>query len=83
MLYHFYWVMAFTQHEKASVDMFHHMLEKNQQVRDEFERWNLSIEEHGKFTAELIMGEPGANTPQVSTLLQSALVLTHCKLLCV
>ena len=57
---------TFTQHEQASVDMFRHMLEKNQQVRDEFERWGLSIEEHGKFIAELIMGKPDQNSPQVS-----------------
>ena len=62
---------SFTQHENASVAMFHHMLEKNQHVRDEFERLNLSTEEHGKFVADLIMGKPGEKSPQVSILLHS------------
>ena len=66
---------TFTQHEQASVDMFRHMLEKNPQVRDEFERWNLSTKEHRKFVAELIMGEPDENSPQVSIILHS-----HCLL---
>ena len=57
---------SFTQHEQASVDMFRHMLEKNQHVREEFERWSLSTEEHGKFVAELILGKPDENSPQVS-----------------
>ena len=61
---------SFTQHEQASVDMFHHMLE-NQQVRDEFKRWNLSTEKHGKFVAELITGKPGEDSPEVSILLHS------------
>ena len=58
-----------TQHEQASVAMFHHMLEKNQHVREEFKRSNLSIEEHEKFVADLIMGKPGEKSPQVSILL--------------
>ena len=49
--------------------MFHHMLDKNQQVRKEFERWNLSTEEHGELIEELIMGECGENSPLVSILL--------------
>ena len=57
---------TFAQHEQASVDMFRHMLEKNPPVREEFEKWSLSTEEHGKFVAELILGEPDENSPQVS-----------------
>ena len=59
---------SFTQHEKASVDMFRHILEKNKQVRDEFKKWKFSIKEHGKFVTELIIGEPDENSPQVSIL---------------
>ena len=65
------------QHEQASVDMFHHMLDKNPQVRDEFEKWNLSTEEHGKFVAELIMGEPDKNSSQVSIILHSHCLLAN------
>ena len=50
--------------------MFRHMLDKNQQLRDEFERWNLSTEEHGELIEELIMGESGENSPPVSMLSQ-------------
>ena len=66
-------ICRFTQHEKASVDMFRHLLEKNQQVRNEFERWKLRIKENGKFIEELIMGEPDESFSQVSLLLYS-----HC-----
>ena len=66
-------ICHFTQHEKASVDMFRHLLEKNQQVRNEFERWKLRIKEDGKFIEELIMGEPDESSSQVSLLLHS-----HC-----
>lgn len=66
-------ICRFTQHEKASVDMFRHLLEKNQQVRNEFERWKLRIKENGKFIEELIMGEPDESSSQVSLLLHS-----HC-----
>lgn len=64
---------GFIQLEQASVDMFRHLLEKNPQVRDEFERYKLSIKEHGEFIQELMMGEPGEVTPQVSTFLLSTL----------
>ena len=64
-------ICRFTQHEKASVDMFRHLLEKNQQVRDEFEKAKLNIKEHGKFIEELIMGEPDESSSQVSLLLHS------------
>ena len=66
-------ICCFTQHEQASVNMFRHLLEKNQQVRNEFERWNLRIKEDGKFIEELIMGEPDESSSQVSLLLHS-----HC-----
>jgi len=62
-------ICRFTQHEQASVNMFRHLLEKNQQVRNEFERWNLSIKEHGKFIEELIVGEPDESSPLVSELI--------------
>ena len=67
----------FTQHEKASVDMFCHLLEKNQQVRDEFESCNLSTVEHGKFVAELIMGEPNQSSSQVSMLASQLLFISQ------
>ena len=59
-------VTTFTQHEKASVDMFWHMLknQENQHVRDGFKRWNLSIEKHGKIIANLIMGKPDEDNPE-------------------
>ena len=60
----------FTQHEEASVAMFRHMLE-DEQVRDEFETWKLSIDKHGKFIEELIMGEPDKTSSKVSILLHS------------
>ena len=66
-------ICRFTQHEQASVAMFRHLLEKNQQVRDEFERWKLSTIDHGKFIEELIMGEPS----QVSMLLHSHCLLAN------
>ena len=56
-----------TQHEAASVKMFHHMLRKNKEVEEEFGRCELSIKEHGDFIAELIMGVPDENSPPVST----------------
>ena len=50
------------------MDMFWHMLDENnhenQHVRDEFKRWNLSIEKHGKIIADLIMGKPDENCPE-------------------
>ena len=49
--------------------MFHHMLENNQQVQNEFERWKISDKEYREFIEELIMGEPGENAKRVSTLL--------------
>ena len=64
-------ICRFTQHEQASVAMFRHMLEKNQQVQNEFERWNLRIKEDGKFIEELIMGEPDKSSSRVSLLLHS------------
>ena len=50
--------------------MFRHMLE-DEQVRDEFETWELSIDKHGKFIEELIMGEPDKTSSKVSILLHS------------
>ena len=70
-------IYHFTQHEDASVDMFCHLLEKNQHVRDEFEKWKLSIKEHGKFVAELIMGEPDKSSPQVSMLASQPLFISQ------
>ena len=63
------WCQSSTQHEDASVEMFHHMLRKNKEVKEEFERCKLDIKEHGDFIAELIKGEPGENSPRVSMLL--------------
>ena len=51
------------------MDMFRHMLDKNQQVQNEFERWEISDEKYKEFIEELIMGEPGENAQRVSTLL--------------
>ena len=70
-------IYHFTQHEKASVDMFCHLLEKNQEVQDEFESCNLSTVEHGKFVAELIMGEPDESSPQVSMLASQPLFISQ------
>ena len=53
--------------------MFHHMLEKNQQLHDEF-----SFEQHKKFITELIAGKPGEDSPEVSILLHSLLSLFYC-----
>ena len=48
--------------------MFWHMLDENnlenQLVRDEFKRWNLSIETHGKIIENLIMGNPDEDHPE-------------------
>lgn len=50
------------------MDMFWHMLDENnlenQHVRDEFKRWDLSIEKHGKIIEDLIMGKPDENFPE-------------------
>lgn len=61
--------LLYTQHEHASVEMFDHML-KEKEVRDEFEKYKLDVEEHGAFIKELIMGEPGEKAPEVSILLE-------------
>ena len=54
--------------------MFRHMLDKNQQVQNEFERWEISDEKYKEFIEELIMGEPGENAQRVSTLLHMVTV---------
>ena len=60
-----------------SVDMFHHMLDKNSQTQDGFERWNLNLKEHREFISELIMGEPGEYSSKVSILLYYAITALH------
>ena len=54
--------------------MFHHMLAKNPPVQEEFKRWKISDKEYREFIEELIMGEPGENAKQVSTLLHMVTV---------
>ena len=48
--------------------MFNRIL-KNEQVKQEFIKCGLSIEEHGGFIGELIKGKPRENSPRVSILL--------------
>jgi len=69
-LLNWYIYISFTQHEDASVEMFRHMLEEREAVRNEFKEYKLDVKEHGAFIEELIMGKPRVNTPAVSILLE-------------
>ena len=60
------WLLLFTQHEAASVDMFDHMIKENN-LASSFEDYKL-LEKDLIFIKELIAGEdlPDASSSQVS-----------------
>ena len=60
------WLLLFTQHEDASVDMFDHMMTENK-LGQSFEFYKL-VEEDLVFIKELIAGGdlPDASSTQVS-----------------
>ena len=54
-LFNTMWLLLFTQHEDASVEMFDHMMKEND-LFSSFEQYNL-LEQDLEFIRELIAGE--------------------------